>query len=282
MADDKWKHTFERRFDIPDIARERAQAFVNAGGDPFHFDTAFDMLGDELPDLNDKQRASIFEQLDDLSKKLLTQDNDRIEQIVQRWADKGMTPAEIEERKKTSKMYKHQLRSRDRNYMTHGLSNDHYKAGGKFLRNRTDAKLHPTDVFPDNRKGQNMGGAVTRLQNMVAEMKEKRLATEAEAKKPKLASPSDTGNMPKQKDIAKFLREGGMKVVKSVGPKMAAMLGGPIGWGIAGASTLMDTKDAYATMVEPAQNPTNERELMMQRMMVDSMRNPTEYDRQEW
>jgi len=80
-----------------------------------------------------------------------------------------------------------------------------------------------------------------------------------------------------QKSKADAIRKMGLKVVKKGGPKLAALMGGPIGWGIAGASLLGDAQDAYS-MVEGAVNPKDEREREVQRMLAESMRN-TEYDR---
>jgi hypothetical protein len=103
---------------------------------------------------------------------------------------------------------------------------------------------------------------------------EPELAKEWDMKYPERGQRTATN---KQKNMAKFIREGGMKLIKKGGPKLAALLGGPIGWGIAGASTLMDAKDAYAA-TESAMNPTNPREEEVQRMLAEAIRKPTEYE----
>jgi hypothetical protein len=280
MDDEKFKPKLGRRFDVPEIARERAQQWINAGGDPFAIDQSLDMLGDELPELTEKQRLSIYENLDDGGKRIIDSNNKRLDRTVQRWVDKGMNADEIAERKASSKLFRQQKLSHDRTLMAQALDNDHYNSGGKYIENRKtiDSKLNPNDVFQDKRKGAGKGGAVNRIDEKLNQIKADRLAKETEARKPRLASVADApADMAKQKNLAKFIREGGMKLVKKGGPKLAALLGGPIGWGIAGISTLMDANDAYAA-TESAMNPTNPREEEVQRMLAEAIRNPTEYE----
>jgi len=64
-------------------------------------------------------------------------------------------------------------------------------------------------------------------------------------------------------------------VVKKGGPKMAALLGGPIGWGIAAGSTIMDAADAYAG-VEATMNPQTPEAIDAQRNLAMLMRREDE------
>jgi len=78
-------------------------------------------------------------------------------------------------------------------------------------------------------------------------------------------------NLPKIKLIGKKA----LKVVPKVVPKLAAVMGGPIGMGIAGASTLMDIRDAYA-LGESTVNPKTEQDRMRQKYLADLMRREDE------
>ena len=79
----------------------------------------------------------------------------------------------------------------------------------------------------------------------------------------------------KQKALADRMRKAGMTVVKKAGPKMAALLGGPIGWGIAAGSTIMDAADAYAG-VEATMNPQTPEAIDAQRNLAMLMRREDE------
>ena len=69
----------------------------------------------------------------------------------------------------------------------------------------------------------------------------------------------------------------GLKVVEKGLPKLGAVMGGPIGMGIAAASTMMDVNDAYA-LGESTMNPTTAEDLERQLRLAQLFRNP-EMDR---
>ena len=75
----------------------------------------------------------------------------------------------------------------------------------------------------------------------------------------------------KQKMLADRMRKAGMSVVKGAGPKLAALMGGPLGMGVAIGSTLLDAKDAYAG-IESTMNPETDEEKMRQKYLADLMR----------
>jgi hypothetical protein len=70
---------------------------------------------------------------------------------------------------------------------------------------------------------------------------------------------------------AKNLLKMAKKIAPKVAPKLAALAGGPIGWGVAGVSTMMDAADVYAG-IESTQNPQNELDHSRQKMLADLMR----------
>ena len=70
---------------------------------------------------------------------------------------------------------------------------------------------------------------------------------------------------------ANRIRKLWLNVVKKAGPKIGAVMGGPIGMGIAAASTMMDVKDAYA-LGESTMNPKTEEDMVRQKHLADMMR----------
>ncbi len=83
-------------------------------------------------------------------------------------------------------------------------------------------------------------------------------------------------NLEKQKELARQLKldkmkEIGLKVVKRVAPKLPAVMGGPIGIGIAAGSTLLDAADAYA-LTEKTVNPQTPEDFARQKALAELMK----------
>jgi hypothetical protein len=77
----------------------------------------------------------------------------------------------------------------------------------------------------------------------------------------------ESSKLARQSEKAAMIRKLGMKIV----PKLGAILGGPIGMGIAGASALMDVNDAYALTAD-TMNPTDSEGIERQKRLAELMR----------
>jgi hypothetical protein len=85
------------------------------------------------------------------------------------------------------------------------------------------------------------------------------------------AAALSTGDVPKEALMDSADRAAMIRKTMKLVPKLGAVLGGPIGMGIAAASTLMDAKDAYALTAD-TMNPKDEEGIARQRMLADMMR----------
>jgi hypothetical protein len=289
MADD---------FLIPEAFRKRYQQLINAGGDGSDMDVAIDMMGDDVPSLTELQREKLYKEAGPNTRKHIDHHQGRIDKK----RAKGV-PAD-------NKAIKRINRLTDRWLVSEHLGKKWYASPErkKYMDNKGwEKRIDPKNVFEDKRgrKGaitamgdmaqQLRQGTMDSLQTNVTDAASGPVADMGEFQKNKEVLQTRTANnatldaqraavdvedakdaakqaqLTKQKSLADRIRKSGLSVVKKGAPKLAALMGGPLGWGIAGASTLMDAKDAYA-MGESTMNPQNEEERMRQHYLAELMR----------
>ena len=251
MAD---KPEFSKSFLIPQEAREKAQQWVNAGGSPSQLNSVLDYIEDLT--LTDKQREELLNALPQESRGGVDYINKERERTYQRYLDKGMSSEDAKKKQAGSKIERQRIKQLDKELISRNLQNEfhdktsfQFDEAGRQTRRPPDIKHYdPQAVFGANPKA----GALTKLDSALQSLKK----YNAEQKAGQAAA-----------DKAAAIRKMGLKIV----PKLGAVLGGPIGMGIAAGSALMDASDAYA-MADDTINPKTESDQARQKMLADLMR----------